>query len=175
MLTLTLSAVLLVAASPDDKPATPSTPASPTTTPKPHPLAPSLKATTESDEDKFDKVIDRFIEYDTGKLKGPEAKKALEDFMKLPPEAVFALIRGLNRAAAINDSCPALVIARRVASQMRRTRDRELLQFTRENAGAGVEKSRHMAVIKDLRLTCSQRQAQLSTEKAPLIRQVDRP
>src|SRR5260370_42549406 len=122
MLTLTLSLALCVAAGPDDNPATPPTPASPTTTPKPHPLAPSLKATTESDEDKFDKVIDRFIEYDTGKLKGPEAKKALEDFMKLPPEAVFALIRGLNRAAAIEHSCPALVIAKRIGTQIKSTK-----------------------------------------------------
>ena len=169
MFALTLALGLLAGAGPDDKPQ------SPGETRKPHPLAPSLKATTEADEDKFDRIIDRFIEYDTGKLKGADAKKALEDFQKLPPESAFALIRGLNRAAAINDSCPALVIARRLASQMRSTRDRELLQFTRENAGAGVEKSRHMVVIKELRLICSQRQSQLTNEKTPEIRQGDGP
>ncbi|MFL5340084.1 MAG: hypothetical protein ACJ8F7_08025 [Gemmataceae bacterium] len=165
MFSLALSLALFVAGGPDDKPSTPASPP-----PKPHPLAPSLRETTEADENKFDAVINRFIEYDTGKLKGPDAKKALEDFLKLPPEAVFALVRGMNRAAAINDSCPALVIARRVASQVRSTRDRELVQYVRENAGAGVEKSRHMAIIKDLKVTCSQRQAALMNEKAPEIR-----
>src|SRR6266478_5100238 len=106
MLPLTLTLALALGFPQDTKPSPGQTP------PKPHPLAPSLRATTEEEEDKFDQIIDRFIEYDTGKLKGPEAKKALEDFLKLPPEAVFALIRGLNKAAAINHSCPALVIGR---------------------------------------------------------------
>src|SRR5712691_1590216 len=151
MLPLTLTLALVLGA-PQDKPSPGQTP------PKPHPLAPSLRATTEEEEDKFDQIIDRFIEYDTGKLKGPEAKKALEDFLKLPPEAVFSLIRGLNRAAAINNSCPALVIAKRIANQVKSTKDRELLTFVRENAVAGVTQSRHMNVIKDLRISCTQRQ-----------------
>src|SRR5262249_41517993 len=136
---------------------------------KPNPLAPSLPETTEEEEEKFDKIIDRFILYDTGKLPGPEGKKALEDFKSLPPESVFALIRGLNRAAAINHSCPALVIARRIASQMRTTNDRELLQFARENVGAGVERAQHGAVLKELKYECTRRQAALGNEKTPSI------
>jgi hypothetical protein len=165
MLPLVISLALAVASPGDDKPSSPGQ-----TPPKPHPLAPSLRATTEEDEDKFDRIIDRFIEYDTGKLKGPEAKKALEDFMKLPPEAVFALIRGLNKAAAINHSCPALVIARRIGSQLKSTRDRELLTFARENVGAGVTQSRHMGVIKDLKLSATLRDSALDREKSPDLR-----
>jgi hypothetical protein len=136
---------------------------------KPNPLAPSLPETTEEEEEKFDKIIDRFILFDTGKLPGPEGKKALEDFKNLPPESIFALIRGLNRAAAINDSCPALIIARRVAAQMRTTNDKELLQFARENVGAGVERSRHAAVLKDLKYECTRRQTAIANEKTPSI------
>jgi hypothetical protein len=128
-----------------------------TTPRKPNPLAPSLPETTKQEEEKFDKIIDRFILADTGKLKGDEAKQAMEDFRKLPKESVFALIRGLNRAAQINDSCPALVIAKRIASQMRSTRDTQLLTFTRENAGAGVGRSQYGDVIRDLRLMCAVR------------------
>jgi hypothetical protein len=170
MLPLTLSLALALAAPADDKPSSPSQSSPGQSSPKPHPLAPSLRATTEEEEDKFDKIIDRFIEYDTGKLKGPEAKKALEDFLKLPPEAVFALIRGLNKAATIDHSCPALVIAKRVANQMKTTKDRELLTFARENVGAGVTKSRHMNVIKDLKLNCALRDSALDREKAPDLR-----
>src|SRR5579864_1245629 len=128
-----------------------------TTPRKPNPLAPSLPEMTKQEEDKFDKIIDRFILADTGKIKGEEAKQAMEDFRKLPPESVFALIRGLNRAAKINDSCPALVIAKRIGSQMRTTRDIQLLTFTRENAGAGIGHSQYTDVIRDLRIYCAQR------------------
>jgi hypothetical protein len=78
----------------------------------------------------------------------------LEAFKKLPPEAIFALIRGLNRAAAIEDSCPAVVIGKRINSILRGTTDAQLLDFARENCGAGVKNSRHMGVIKDLRVLC---------------------
>jgi len=162
-LTLTLALGLTAGAEPQDRTESGRTP------PKPHPLAPNLPATSDEDEERFDKIIDRFILYDTGKLSGREARKALEDFQRLPPEAIFALIRGLNRAAAINDSCPALVIAKRIASQIRSTKDRELIQFARESVGAGVTNSRHMPVIKDLKLNCALRQSALDTEKGPSL------
>src|SRR5690242_11613313 len=76
-----------------------------TTPRKPHPLAPSLPETTTEEENKFDKIIDQFILADTGKLKGPEAKTAMEDFRKLPPESIFALIRGMNKSATMDHSC----------------------------------------------------------------------
>src|SRR5262249_17894695 len=47
---------------------------------KPHPLAPSLPALTREEEDKLDRIIDRFIQYDTGKLLGKEGLEALRDF-----------------------------------------------------------------------------------------------
>src|ERR1700681_4975077 len=73
--------------------------------PKPNPLAPSLPLLTSEEEDHLDKVIDRFMLFDTGQLKGEEGKTALQDFMNLGPEAIPALIRGINRAAVMNQSC----------------------------------------------------------------------
>lgn len=119
---------------------------------RPHPFAPSLREVSAKEEEAFDKIIDDFILYDVGALKGEAGKKALEAFQKLPPEAIFALIRGLSRAAAIEDSCPAVVIGRKINSILRSSTDAELLQFARENIGAGVKQSRHMGVIKDLRV-----------------------
>jgi hypothetical protein len=119
---------------------------------KPHPFAPSLPDLTQKQEEAFDKIIDDFILYDVGALKGEEGKKALEEFRKLPPESIFALIRGLNRAAAIDDSCPAVVIGRKITSILRSSTDAQLLEFARENVGAGVKQSRHLGVIKDLRV-----------------------
>ncbi|HEY1375898.1 MAG TPA: hypothetical protein VGF55_03855 [Gemmataceae bacterium] len=128
---------------------------------KPNPLAPSLPELSEDEEKKTDAVIDRFIDADTGKLTGPEAKKAIQDFHKLGPEATFALIRGLNKAAAIDYSCPAVTIARKLGTTLRSTTDTQLLEYARENIGAGVTRSRHMAVIKDLKVACTVRKGQL--------------
>jgi hypothetical protein len=141
-----------------------------TTPRKPHPLAPSLPETTKAEEDKFDEIIDRFIDADTGKLKGPEAKKAMEEFQKLPPESAFALVRGLNKAAAIDHSCPALVIAKKLAVQMRSSTDKQLLQYARENVGAGLTQSRHAAVIKDLRLGCALRISAIGNQKPAVLK-----
>lgn len=121
---------------------------------KPNPFAPSLPQLTDEEEDKIDKIIDRFILYDTGKLGGAEGKKALEEFNKLGLEAIPALIRGLNRAAQLNHSCPAVVIAKKLASMLGASNDPQLLDFARENIGAGVMQSRHMTIIKDLRVAC---------------------
>jgi hypothetical protein len=131
---------------------------------KPHPFAPSLPELSDAEEKKIDAVIDRFIDADTGKLAGPDAKTAIQEFHKLGPEATFALIRGLNKAAKIDHSCPAVTIARKLNGTLRSTADTQLLQFARENIGAGVEKSRHMAVIKDLKMTCTARKAQVERQ-----------
>jgi hypothetical protein len=119
---------------------------------KPHPLAPSLPLLTKEEEDKIDEIIDRFIQFDIGRLPGPEGQKALEDFKKLGPEAFFALIRGLNRAAGIESSCPAVTIAKKLLPIIRGANDPALLAFARENIGLGVQRSPHMGVIKDLRM-----------------------
>jgi hypothetical protein len=125
---------------------------------KPHPLAPSLPELSEDEEKKIEAVINRFIAADTGKLQGPEAKKAIQDFQNLGPEATFALIRGMNKAAAIDHSCPAVTIARKLNGTLSKTGDKQLLLYARENIGLGVTKSRHMNVLKDLKMTCTLRQ-----------------
>lgn len=119
-----------------------------------NPLAPSLPLLSDKEEEKIDNTIDRFIEYDMGKLRGEEGKKAFKEFRELGPEAIPGLIRGLNRAAKIESSCPAVTIAKKLAVMLRASNDPDLLDFARENVGAGITQSRHMAVIKDLRLLC---------------------
>jgi len=128
---------------------------------KPNPFAPSLPLLTDEEEAKLDQIIDGFIQFDTGQLRGEEGKRAKAAFDKLGPETIPALIRGLNRAAAIDHSCPAVVIAKKLATMLTSSRDTELLEFARENAGAGVSRSRHMSIIKDLRVLCMLRKAEV--------------
>lgn len=124
---------------------------------KPNILAPSLPTLTDEEEAKLDKIIDRFIEFDTGKLTGDEGKKAQEDFNNLGPEAIFALVRGLNKAAEIEATCPAVTIGKKILAIIRTTHDRDLLEYLRENLGAGIKQSVHMNVIKDLRSEAAMR------------------
>jgi hypothetical protein len=116
----------------------------------------------EDKESKFDQIIDRFIEYDTGKLPGPEGKQAVAEFASLGNDAIPALIRGLNKAAKIEHSCPAVTIAKKLNRMLRASRSPELLEFARENIGAGVTESRHMGVIRDLRIVCMFRKRALA-------------
>jgi hypothetical protein len=124
---------------------------------KPSAIAPSLPALTDEEEDKFDEIINNFILVDTGKLRGEEGKKALAEFKKLGAPAIPALIRGMNRAARIEHSCPALTIAEKLQQLLGASQDVELLQFARENIGAGVKESRHMPTLRALRFFCTQR------------------
>jgi hypothetical protein len=124
---------------------------------KPHPFAPSLPELTEEEEKKIDDVIDRFIQYDIGKLKGAEGQQALREFVKLGPESIPSLIRGLNRAAEINNSCPVTVIAAKLNRFLAVSNDLKLLEYARDEIGAGVGPTVHRAVIQDLRFALSQR------------------
>ena len=133
---------------------------------EPHPFAPSLPLLTEKEEAELDAIINRFMLADIGQLKGVEAQKAIGEFSKLGPSAIPALIRGVNRAAKINHSCPVLVIARKLDRLLRASKDTELLQFARDEIGAGVGATRHQAILKDLRLALALRKNYLARQIA---------
>ncbi len=126
-----------------------------------HPLAPTLPRLTDEESKKIDAVIERLIQADIGKIRGDDAKKANEDFNRLGPEAIFNLIDGLNRAANMESSCPAVIIAKKVARVLTTTDDMELLVFAKENIGAGVTAKRHLNVLKDLQSMILLRQGAL--------------
>jgi hypothetical protein len=126
-----------------------------------HPLAPSLPRLTKDEEKKIDAIIERLILADTGKIRGDDAKKANDDFNRLGPEAIFNLINGLNSAANMESSCPAVLIAKKVARVLTTTDDMELLMFAKENIGAGVTAKRHLNVLKDLQSMILLRQGAL--------------
>jgi hypothetical protein len=125
---------------------------------KPHPCAPSIPLLTIEEEDKLDDIIDRFMKFDTGQLRGEAGNRAKAEFEKLGPEAIPALIRGLNRAAEMEHSCPALVISTKLRKMLLASDDAQLLEYARDNIGAGVVRSRHGGRLQDLRVACMLRQ-----------------
>jgi hypothetical protein len=115
-------------------------------------IAPSLPQLTREEERKLDEVIDRFILADTGRLGPSEAKKATAAFDKLGHEAIPALIRGLNKAATLKHSCPTLMISQKLARLLLASNDQQLLEFARDEIGAGVTRSPHAGTLQDLRV-----------------------
>jgi hypothetical protein len=130
-----------------------------------HPLAPSLPLLTAEEEKHVQRVIDRFIEAEAGKKGGAAVKKALADLKALGPEAIPGMVHGLNRAAKIGGSCPAVVIAARLEVLLLASEDRQLLDFVRDNVGLGVKSKTHLRTIQDLRLTCQLRKSYLVRNK----------
>jgi hypothetical protein len=130
------------------------------------PIAPSLPYLTNDEEAKLDRVIDRFILFDTGRLPGPEGQQALREFEKLGYESIPALIRGLNKAAGLEHSCPTLVISRKLSRLLSACDDADLLEFARDTLGSGVGPTSHKRVIEDLRFACLMRKNDLARRGA---------
>jgi hypothetical protein len=140
--------------------------------PKHSPYAPSLPYLTKEEEDKLDAIVDRFMQYDIGRLQGKEAAKALKEFKALGPEAIPSLVRGLNRAAMIEHSCPVVVIGEKLGRLLAKSDDQELMEYVRDNIGSGVGRTRHAGVLQDLRLAVTLRKNALARQAASPERSV---
>jgi hypothetical protein len=136
---------------------------------KPSPFAPSLRDLSETEEKKLDAIVDRFIEADLGKLTGVEGDRAKDEFRNLGPDAFFALVRGLNKSAKIDMKCPAVLIAQKLNAQISKSNDVELLQYARENVGAGVGETKHGTVLKQLKLNATLRQNAVKNTPRPNV------
>jgi hypothetical protein len=98
-------------------------------------------------EKKFDQIVDAFIEADLGNLRGEQGVRAKQAFERLPPEAIFALIRGLNKASTIDHSCPVTVISKKLRGLLVASKDPDLLDYALDNIGGFSRGSRHVQAV----------------------------
>jgi hypothetical protein len=119
---------------------------------KPSSIAPSLPALTREEEAKYDAILDRFIQADIGRLRGSAARKAIAEFEALKPEAIPAMIRGLNRAARLNATCPVLMIGKKLTRMLLASDDQKLLEFARDEIGADTANSKYKSALADIRV-----------------------
>jgi hypothetical protein len=143
--------------------------------PKRSPYAPSLPYLTKEEEDKLDAIVERYIQYDIGRLHGKEGANALKDFKALGPEAIPSLVRGLNRAAKVEHSCPVVVIAQKLVRLLAASEDQELMEYVRDNVGSGVGNTRHAGVLKDLRFAVLMRKNALASRAATVRERESQP
>ncbi len=87
-----------------------------------------------------DRVVDRFILYDIGELRGEEGQQARRDFERLGPRAIPSLVYGLNQAANLRANCPISVISRKLDEALAANNDPAMLQYAIENIGRDVPK-----------------------------------
>jgi hypothetical protein len=100
------------------------------------------------EEEKLDAVLDRFVRHEVC----PRDPKGAEELKKLGPEAIPALIRGFNKAAGRSRECPVAEIAKRLKQLLKSSDDVKVLDFARDEIGAGVEVPTFRGIIDDLKL-----------------------
>src|SRR5262249_49578397 len=74
-------------------------------------------------------------------------------------------IRGLNKAAKINHSCPTLMISKKLNGLLMKSTDEKLLEYARDEIGAGVGQTRHKTTLQDLRFRVLMRKNALARLK----------
>jgi hypothetical protein len=118
---------------------------------------------TLQEEDALDKIIDRFIQYDLGVHRDP---KAMAELNGLGPEAIPALIRGLNKSAKNGNSCPTVTLAKKLKQLLNASDDEKTLEFIRDNVGAGVGRTAYDPLMRDLKVATMLRKKQLAQLRA---------
>ncbi len=102
--------------------------------------------------DHTDVAVEAFIAYDIGKLGGVEGTRAREQFDRLGMESIGALIRGLNEAAKIGNSCPVVVLRSKLESCLRQANSPEMNVLAAANLCVGVPKTApHYRSVESLR------------------------
>src|SRR5690606_31817077 len=81
-------------------------------------LMPLTQESLDPEQRAMDRIVDDFIAYDIGQLRGTAGARARQQFAQLGPESIPALVRGLNKAAGIHASCPVGVIASKLVSTL---------------------------------------------------------
>ena len=103
-------------------------------------------------EDQYDKIVDDFIQYDIGRLRGKPGQIANQRFQALKsPRAIPALCRGAIKASRIPASCPIIVISSKLGSLLRSTNDQEMLQHALDHLDPPGPRAAYGTYLNNLR------------------------
>ena len=112
---------------------------------------------SQNESNQHDEIVDRFIQYDVGQLRGAAGIKARKEFQALGTDALPALVRGLNRSADIHATCPVGVIASKLLQTLRIADSPAMTKYAIDNIGQGVSESaphyRRIVSLRDRFLT----------------------
>lgn len=118
----------------------------------------------------YDRVVDGFIAYDVGQLRGQAGQRARREFMQLGPDAVPAIVRGLNKSAQIHASCPVAVLAGKLIQTLRQSHDPSLTEYAIDQVGRDVpEDAPHFRRLMALRQRWLGQASEMSDQVASLV------
>jgi len=104
--------------------------------------------------DPNDAIVDAFILYDIGQLRGPEGQAAYAEFRALTgDEAIPALVRGVNKAARMRQSCPIVVLASKLGGLLKTVNNREMVEHAATHldpSGTGVIYRKYVDRLREL-------------------------
>ncbi len=113
---------------------------------------------TQEEEDKIDQIIREFIMHDLGVR---PSQKAVDRLRDLGPEAIPALVRGINYSATLSHSCPVTVLASKLDGLIRTCEDPFVLSFIRTEIGAGLKRNKYAGLLTKLKVQTSLRATEL--------------
>jgi hypothetical protein len=117
----------------------------------------------------YDAVVQRFILYDIGRLR---ERKAALDFEALGPDAIRALVRGLNQSATLEASCPVVSISDKLGRLLATCNDPDLLAEVHDSIGQGVGPTLHQAYLTALKNACAERLKKSKDQFKPRVPQL---
>jgi len=112
--------------------------------------------------DRRDKIVDTFIDADIGKITGVKRRNAFAEFRALnSDQALPAVVRGINKAAEIRNSCPIMVIARKMQDLVQQSTDTVVLTTALKNLNDPGEKTHYGSYLISLKADVENRLQQL--------------
>ncbi|MCA9163911.1 MAG: hypothetical protein KDA62_13065 [Planctomycetales bacterium] len=119
----------------------------------------------------YDEIVDAFIAYDVGELRGEAGARAYAAFQAInSDDAIPALTRGVNRAASINNSCPIIVLSSKLQGMLQRTQNVDMVAHAFDNLDTDTEGKVYGSYVKSLKQFADQRYAALTGGKPRLGR-----
>ena len=85
-----------------------------------------------------DTAVEQFIQYDIGRLTGTHGQQVQLVFNRLGTESIPAVVRGLNKAAILSQSCPTIVLRSKLKSLLQQSNDTSMLELAIDHLGEGV-------------------------------------
>jgi HEAT repeat protein len=124
-------------------------------------------------ESHYDKIVDDFIAFDIGQMTGEEGQRAHAAFQNMnDDEAIPALIRGMNKAARIENSCPVIVIGNKLNSMLASSKNPRHLRAAVKELDSSGPNVYFAGMVESLRQAADQMLSTMTNTKPTITREV---
>ena len=134
------------------------------------PFGPAVSsARAQQPADQYDRIVEDFIQYDIGQLRGQQGRAANSQFQSLQSEqAIPSLVRGVNRAARLRQSCPVIAVSAKLQSLLQATANVDVLQWAADNLDRSTSGATYGTYLDNMRQIVNHRLAAVD-EATPKI------